>query len=130
MISNPIKVFVTGNDKKEFLYEGGSTLYHFSPNDNNLSSNMECNVVFYANDELHALNVLKRMFEFVANCNLEYIERTKGSYDKHDFQGRSGKAVNKWLSWLQALEAGQVKVELAPTNQFYIVGWADNDTVY
>lgn len=130
MISNPIKIFVTGNDKKDFTYEGGSTLYHFCPRDNDLAKHMECNLVFLADSEAHALDVLGRMFQFVIDCYVEYAKNSEGSYDKHNFVGRANKGVVKWLEWLTALEAGKVKVTLAPTNQFYSVGWADNDTVH
>jgi len=115
MISNPCNWFINGDETESFTYEGGTKLYHFSPYDNGLSSSMECNIIFLANDEKHALDVLKRMLKF----RLAIDEKYKSSC------GNPGDANE----YLKAIEAGLAKVSLAPVNQFYRVGWAENDTI-
>lgn len=113
MISNPCTWFINGNETESFTYEGGTKLYHFSPYDNGLSSTMECNIIFLANDEKHALDVLKRMLEF----RIARLTKESG--------GNPGDANE----YLKALKDGRVKIYEAPSNQFYKVGWAENDTI-
>jgi hypothetical protein len=121
-------------DTEEFTYEGGSSLFHFSPRANGLSSYMDCNVAFFADDETHALDILRRMFQFVVDCNIAY----NGRYNEADRETYTNLAsrlrendaiISKFNEWIKALDAGTVKVELAPINQFFKVGWADNDTI-
>jgi len=116
MISNPCTWFINGGETESFTYEGGTKLYHFSPYDNGLSSIMECNIIFLANDEKHALDVLKRMLKFRLTINEKY----KSS------NSRNSECANEYL---KAIEGGRAKVSLAPVNQFYQVGWAENDTI-
>lgn len=123
MISNPASFFINGYEEKEFIYEGGTTLYHFSPIANKLSEHMDCNIIFFANDEKHALDVLQRMFKFALECISQY-EQNKDATD------RSVHRKDKFQKFLKASEANKIKVSLAPTNQFFKVGWADNDTLY
>ena len=131
MISNPCQWFINGSNRKEFTYEGGTTLYHFSPNDNNLSRTMECNVVFFANDEKHALDVLKRMMTFRIKCANEYIEANKdsGSYHSQDFIRRTNDYNSETSALIRAIEDGKVQLSIAPVNQFYKAGWACNDNI-
>lgn len=120
MISNPIKFFVTGSEQKSFEYEGGKILFHFSPYDNGLSNTFEDNVVFFANDEKHAINVFKRMLKFGIQCSRE---RGPGS------SGYSSYRKKRFEAYIDALNSGKIKLTKAPMNQFYIVGWASNDTL-
>jgi len=114
MISNPIKLFVSGNNEEEFTYEGGKHLYHFSPKQCGLSNTMEMNLIFFANNGKHALDVLERMFKFCIKCRKTYnnlygtpIERFQHLLDNKE----------KWI------------VTLAPIDQMFIVGWASNKTI-
>ncbi len=131
MISNPVDIFINGYVSRPFVYEGGDKLYHFCPQDNGLSRNMECNVIFFANNDAHAVDVLRRMFNFVIGCNNEYIgsKRTRTGFRDVEYLDERDKQNAKLELWLAALNDGKIKLELAPTNQFYQVGWADNDTI-
>lgn len=117
MISNPVK-FGYCESEKQFTYEGGKQLFHFSPHDNNLSTTMENNLIFFADDETHALKVLEKMFKFT----IKHAVEEKGVFSK----GTS----ERFSEYLTALRAGKLKVKPAPMNQFYEVGWASNDTVH
>lgn len=123
MISNPVCPFINGFDTVPFVYEGGTTLYHFSPYDNNLSKHMHCNVIFLANSEAHAINVLKRMFEHIIECGEKYLQYKEDIYDI------TPRRIDRYRTFLRAANEGKIKLTIAPTNQFYKVGWAENDTV-
>jgi hypothetical protein len=130
MISNPVSLFSGGGshkDIKEFIYEGGSKLYHFSPHDNNLSNTFENNLVFFADNEIHAKDVLKRMFKFAIECNNTQIEYHKTQYHQDYFDWR-GDTTKRFQGYLDNLD--KIKVPEAPINQFYIVGWASNDNIH
>ena len=129
MISNPVKLFATGGgsqDQKEFTYEGGTKLFHFSPHDNGLTNSMENNLVFFANDLDHAKDVLKRMVQFCVDCENEYDAYSKknNSYNHHIG------TKERFEGYLKHIEEGKMVLTEAPTNQFYIVGWASNTTVH
>ena len=138
MICNPVSYFINGNSTREFTHEGGHTLYHFCPYDCGLSSSMEDNVVFFADSEQDALRVLKAAWEFgLAKC-AEYEEYQKTRERKYKLVTvaeetileRTKHTVDKLHRYLHALQVGRVKVTKAPVNQFYVVGWAGNDTCF
>ena len=137
MISNPVRFFAGGGsveDSLEFTYEGGSKLFHFCPADNNLTSHMVCNVIFFANDENHARDVLIRMFEFAIDCIRKqaeyYISMTKYPETMREFVViEEDKKYHEFKSYLDAIKDGRARPVPAPTNQFYKVGWAFNDTI-
>ena len=129
MISNPATFFTTGSKQESFTYEGGSTLFHFSPHDNGLSRVMDNNIIFFANDKQHALDVLRRMFEFAIKCEYKRLGiKMQGDEAKYIAPATHDRA-NKWAAYLKALNENKVKVKRAPTNQPFIVGWASNDTL-
>lgn len=132
MISNPAKFFVTGSKEKWFTYEGGDKLFHFSPNDNNLSTYMDCNIILFANDEKHGLSILHDMFQFAIDCKREYIKYKTGnkvSYSDEELIEYAEHDVKDFIKYRDAIKAGKVKLTLAPKNQIYKVGWADNDDI-
>lgn len=131
MISNPVTQYAGVGNRREFTYEGGTKLFHFSPHDNKLSETLENNVVFFANDEEHALDVLERMFTFMMECALGEEESYTNKRVAHakEFQTSAGRRYVKFEGYLKALKKGKLKVSEAPTNQFYKVGWASNDTL-
>jgi hypothetical protein len=122
MISNPFKWPPKKGPKHEeryrkFTYKPGKHLYHFDASSSEETGSgipgwghyMGFNVVFFANDENHAADILEDALRFRLSCDKN--ENTFGDAqvildNKH-----------KW------------KFTLAPTNQFYSVGWADNDTI-
>lgn len=122
MISNPCKWFISGNKTAEFTYEGGTTLYHFSVHGlPGFNSYMFLNCVFFANSEKHAADVLERML-------IAYIAGAK-RYKRQDreLQERiSGRT--EYLEMILVVK-DQWEFSIAPTNQFYTVGWASNDTI-
>ena len=131
MLSNPIELFVTGNNLEGFTYEGGSKLFHFSSHDNGLTKNMEVNVIFMADDLGHAENVLARMFAFVVAKSLQYAAY-KDQHDPKDrnlFALQARAKANQYSGWLIALAEKNITIKEAPTGQFYKVGWACNDTI-
>lgn len=120
MISNPVTVH-TWNKIEKFTYEGGSQLFHFSPYDNKLSRALECNVIFFAHDKVHAKDVLKRMFEFV----IKGLENKSTTH--REVLAMHERRYNQFKSYLENID--DIKLSMAPTDQFYEVGWAGNDTV-
>lgn len=132
MISNPCTFFVSGNAQEKFTYEGGTTLFHFSPNDNSISSTMENNLVFFANNEDHALEVLKRMFQFAILCKAKYLKYLADKKPVHweEFYERAKKEEPRFSSYIKLIEEGKIKLTKAPSNQFFIVGWASNYTIH
>lgn len=98
-----------------FSYEGGTTLYHFCPTACGIfHGHVSVNLVFFANCLQHAEDVLARMLEFRIECG-----RGLNKSDQHGMEW--AKLIlshrDKWL------------ITEAPTNQFFSVGWADNDTI-
>jgi|ERR1041385_57439 hypothetical protein len=122
MISNPVTFFINDHETRSFTYEGGSKLFHWSPYESDLSKSMECNVVFFANDEDHARDVLRRMFEFWINCNNLYRKSTR---DIHSVNLTETRRLKSFLR-----EMDKMRIELAPINQFLEVGWASNDNLH
>lgn len=122
MLSNPVTVFVSGNEQKYFKYEGGEKLWHFSPRQCGLSTTMNTNVVFFADDGKHALDVLTRMFQFMIDG---YSVKYKSQNIKMD------ERRDRNLSYMEKILSNKDKwiITLAPTDQFYKVGWASNDTI-
>lgn len=118
MISNPARFFINGNNDRQFTYEGGSTLFHWSPNLSGLSSSMESNVIFFANDEDHARDVLRRLFEFWIEHNELYVKSILPERDRYSSRNGEIRVLRDYLN-----------IERAPTNQFYQVGWACNDNL-
>ena len=130
MISNPCSWFINGNEMEKFTYEGGKLLFHFSPYDNGLRNDFSCNVIFFANDPEHARDVLKRMLQFRINVAKKYIDGLNLSrHHAEEFHTRVKVAVSECKKYLKALDEGKIKLSLAPVNQFYRVGWGDNDTI-
>jgi hypothetical protein len=107
MISNPFN---------QFTYKPGKKLYHFDASDTSeIGSNipgwesyMGLNVIFFADDEKHAAKIFEDMLNF----------RLKGK--KTSNYGDAQVILDNKHKW---------KFTPAPTNQFYHVGWADNDTI-
>jgi len=122
MICNPARFFINSSEDRRFTYEGGSRLFHWSPNDSGLSETMESNVIFFADDESHARDVLRRLFEFWIECNDLY---KKSQQDGLDARTSEESATLRY--YLKNM--GSMQVTLAPTNQFYQVTWAWNDTL-
>lgn len=132
MISNPCRWFINGSETKSFTYEGGSKLFHFSPYDNGLKDSMGCNVVFFADNHGHALDVLKRMFKFRLECAAKYIAHNKDEkYSSHtaEFIEDAKKDRKETAKYLTAIEQNKIKLAIAPQTQFYKIGWASNDTI-
>ena len=131
-ISNPASRFVTGNTQESFEYEGGSTLYHFSPRNNDLSKYMDMNIVFFANSEEHGLNILRRMLIFHILCVEKYsshLGKIGRTTRFESFQKERKAVIDTASEYIFAIDNGNVLLTIAPTNQVYKVGWADNDTL-
>lgn len=128
MISNPCTWFGgkggSYHDREKFEYEGGSKLYHFSP-DINLHIVFDhwrpINLIFFANDEKHAADIIERMLKFRMECMKAYEEDRGTDYSRGELTRQLPQLLldnkDKWV------------FELAPVNQFYNVGWACNDTI-
>lgn len=122
MISNPATFFVNSNDDQSFTYEGGSKLFQWSPYDSGLSSTMESNVIFFANDEDHARDVLRRMFEFWIDCNERYVGDKAHKNDRHGLAKNAQDEIKVLRRYLASTES--MVINEAPTNQFYKAGWS------
>lgn len=114
-INNPVKNWLDGSNEEYFTYEGGDTLYHFSPSDCGITPGIAvCNVIFFADHPQHAERVLKRMLEFKVSQTYE-----------SDYQTRDKALAQRILdNW------DKVKITEAPTNQFFKVSWAGNDNIF
>jgi len=128
MISNPVRFFINGSDTRSFTYEGGSRLFHWSPYENGLSKSMECNVIFFANDEDHARDVLRRMFEFWIECNDLYLKSKHGIDNYSNLSDHRVAETERLKSYLRNID--ETKVQLAPVDQLFEVGWACNDSLH
>lgn len=126
-VGNPARFFISGSDEREFIYEGGSTLFAWSPYDSRLSTSMESNVVFFANDETHARDVLRRLFEFWIECNDLFLKSKHSKDDRHGLSDRRACENRVLRRYLEMME--KMKITPAPTNQFYQVSWACNDNL-
>lgn len=131
MISNPCRYFATGgnaSDQKDFTYEGGSKLYHFSPTDSGIwRGHHSMNVVFFANDLEHAKDILRRMLNFRIECGKEYLMSKGGGIHREEFENNCRERMKMAYEVIENEEKWLI-VE-APMNQFYTVGWASNDTI-
>ena len=132
MISNPVNCFISGSHAESFTYNGGDKLYHFSPFDNKLSDYMDCNIVLFANDEQHALSILRDMLQFVINCQAKYIQSAEQIKANHwmEFVSRAQESLKEASIYLDAIIGGKVVLSEAPKNQIYKIGWASNDTLF
>lgn len=133
-LSNPFRYWVTSSNTYEFTYEGGTTLYHFCSQSLNIpeeSHIMRVNVVFFANDPVHAIEVLIAAFEFKIKCAAQYMQYQEKSKGQHweDFIRRAEHANAIAFKYITLLKEGKGFVTKAPNNQFYKVGWAENDTL-
>lgn len=127
MISNPATFFINESKAKSFTYEGGTTLFNWSPYDSKLSTSMESNVIFFANDITHAHDVLLRLFEFWISCNEQYVKHKRKSGDEHGLVEHREAEIRVLRRYVENIES--MTIRQAPTNQFYEVGWASNDTL-
>lgn len=130
MISNPIKGVVLDNEgyRKDTYYKISPVFskkaYNFQPADCGLSQTREANLLFFAVNESHALARLKRMLEwYIGNNRLAYTEDKNSDFLNSLTYHRLSK-VQHWLdNW------DKVKVIEVPLDQFFLVGWAGNDTL-
>ena len=124
MISNPAKFFINGEEEKKFTYEPGSDVWHFSPRLSGLSKNMEMNIIIFANDYRHALQIVEEMLKFALKCSSEYL-KTKGLNEDSEYLG-----AGKLSHYAYLLENKDKWIAIpAPKNQVYKVGWASNDII-
>ncbi len=122
MISNPCAWFENGNKRRAFTYEGGSKLFNFSPYDSGLSTSMEMNLLFHADDEAHAEGVLERMIQFALETTKRYEQScgTASNWANRYRVGRYTKLLANKDKW--------VFTEVGDT-QMFLVGWAENETI-
>lgn len=131
MLSNPVNPFINGNDTKPFTYNHQTDIpraYHFSSKDNGLSDHRHCEVIFFAHCIEDAKDILKRMFQHQIDCSNQYLSVANPTNRHYDFyKDQNENNVSKWQRYLDALD--DIELIEVPTNQFYKVGWADNDTI-
>lgn len=127
--SNPCKWFGNGGsytDQELFTYEGGKHLYYFAPGkeiDKKVFDHwIPLSLVFFADDVNHAKDVIERMLKFRIDVNKRHDD-----YLGHSDYSRSTGGVN--LPQILLDNKDKWIIDLAPINQFYTVGWADNDTI-
>ena len=132
-VSNAAKWFVSGSEEKEFTYEGGNEVYNFCPNDYGLESSMCNNIIFFANDDAHAVDILKRLFKFAIECRKKYL-LSRASVKENDtsvylkkLNDNSIKKLNRYLKCVKSRDFKPSKVE---KNFISKVGWANNDTCF
>lgn len=120
-ITNPCRwIMKVGRKVGEvfFIHEGGSTFYHFSPHDCGIPGYehyMAENLVFFANSHRHAADVLERMLKFRIRC---WNTVGDDSYRRPEYAQAILDHKHLW------------KFVKAPRDQFYVVGWASNDTIF
>lgn len=128
MISNPVRYLVTGSNTEKFTYEGGENLFHFSPYDNGLSKTLEDNVVFFAQSPEHALDVLKRAFEFGIEKMQKFLSYARINQMTVDSSYK--RRIEKLEGYIRAIERDEVIVSSVNDNQFFKVSHGGNDTVF
>lgn len=123
MISNPTRQHVTGSESEVYTYTPGKIMYHFCPRDCGLSTALDYNLVLFADSEAHASEILAGMLEHKLACIEKYrLSDLELGLERHEHASVSARPKillenkDKWT------------FSLAPTNQMYKVGWADNDT--
>lgn len=138
MISNPCEWFITGGDKRAFTYEGGLYLYHFDCSgskrgkvETGWTGNwIPANVIFFADNPEHAKDVFKRMLEFRIETLKQYIQYNRdnasGAYTEY-YLDKADDWYTRCKEWLTKID--EAVFTLAPTDQFFKVGWACNDTI-
>lgn len=125
MISNPATFFIDGFKTQCFTYEGGAKLFNWSPYDSGLSTSMESNVIFFANDAEHARDILRRLFEFWIRCNEKYVKHKSKEDDRHGVIDRAKTEISVLSRYMENID--KMVVREAPTNQLFKVAWASND---
>jgi len=100
-------------NKKGFTYEGGTILFHFCPSNcikhKDFENYIPLNVLFFANNEEHAKDIIERMLRFRLTQSTD-SSRPKAAQLILDHK-------DEWV------------VNSVPNNQFYKVGWTCNDTI-
>ena len=103
-------------------------VFYFSSKDNGLSDHRHCEVIFFAHCIEDAKDILKRMFQHQIDCSNQYLSVANPTNRHYDFyKDQNENNVSKWQRYLDALD--DIELIEVPTNQFYKVGWADNDTI-
>ena len=131
MISNPIDGTVYNEDgshayvKYKYQKAFSKKAFNFQPKDCGLSDTREANLLFFALNETHALARLKRMLEWYLANNQNDPRGINGSNEHSEYWKKHRQSkVKHWLdNW------DKVKVVEVPLDQFFIVGWAGNDTM-
>lgn len=128
-ISNPCKWFISGNDQIEFKHGGGSTPYHFCSVDSGFTTHYAINVLFFADNPAHAKVVLLAMLAKNVEAADKYIKRLLPAKDRRvkEFRQRYEYRAKLALEIINAPE--KIIITEAPRDQFYTIGWADNDTI-
>jgi len=131
MTSNAINPFINGNETRPFEYEGGEALYTWCPYSYNLSTTLECNIIFFADNLEHARQVLIRAFEHVINANNDY-DKTVDPERRHaaEFKSRNARQTERCLGYIEAINSGKADPTLAPRTQILKTAWAANDTIF
>ena len=124
-MDNCARFFINGSADREFTYEGGRCLFFFSPCDNGLTTSTEREIIFFANSETHALEVLRRLFKFALRCHATYERYARKQGGHEGTQSLRDSAVADFKAYLKALNAGQIKVARAPRTQVYIYDNSD-----
>lgn len=130
MISNPITGITYDEDGRptyvEYTHQKAFSkkAFNFQPADCGLSVTREANLLFFALNEKHALERLKRMLEwYLKNNQPEPNSSINHEYSEY-WRINRVKKVQHWLdNW------HKVKVVEVPLDQFFKVGWAGNDTL-
>lgn len=130
MISNPIQGTIYNDDgcpeyvKHTHQKVFSKKAFNFQPADCGLSKTREANLLFFALSEEHALERLKRMLEWYIKNNQP--PKTVDHHNQHSEHLR-GLKVAKVQYWLANWD--KVIVVEVPLDQFFKVGWANNDTI-
>lgn len=132
MISNPIQGTIYDKDGcpqyVKFTYSKAfaKKAFNFQPADCGLSSSREANLLFFALNEKHALKRLKKMLEWYLENN---PDDPRLEFKPHELvtQGRTRLKRKYAKHWLDNWD--KVKVVEVSLDQFFKVGWADNDTM-
>jgi len=92
---------------------------------------MENNLIFFADSPEHGLDVVRRMFQFAIDCKAKYLaNQHEGGVHYHDFKSQAEHEMSRFHGYITAIDEGLVTIIEAPMNQFFIAGWASNDTIH
>lgn len=123
LYSNPVSVYITGNETKEFNYKPDGDI-HFCVriSDKNW---IPVNTMVFAKDKKSAKKVVRDACLFAIARQKDYDKNMK---DSVHYTGSH--ELSNAEEILTLIDKGKIKVERIEVNQLFKIGWGSNDTIF